>query len=148
MSDTVTYEQGHLVVAGIRVLENRHHHPPTEEDLAQLLDMSREWVGVLVRALADAGAVRLVESAFTLRVELRDHLALEKLTRESEAKTIDRELQEFHQKRKKDEEALGKMFGGDFLKKQEAEMDDMADRLKSFKPKQAKPNPLFKDPEE
>ena len=147
MSDVATYEQGHLVVAGIRVLENRHNHPPTEEDLAELLGMSREWVGVLIRSLADTGVVHLVESAFTLRVEVRNHLALEELTKEKDVKPINQELEEFNQKRKKDEEALSDMFGGGFLKKQEDEMNEMADKLKSFKQKKSKPNPLF-DPDE
>jgi len=136
------------VVAGIRVLMNRDHHPPTEEDLAELVGMSREWVGVLVRALADKGVVQLVESAFSLRVEVRDHLALETLTKEKDAKKIDEELQEFSEKRKKEEEALGDIFGGGFLKKQQDEMDHLADELKHFKPKKSKPNSLFDDSSE
>ena len=141
------YREGHLVVAGVRVLSHQHSgKPPTVEDLSQLLGISFEWCGVLVAALERAGVVRSLTGPFETRVEILDHTALEDLPREETVSTVDDELREFSAKKEEEEEKLRSLFtSGDALKKQKDKMGKMAEDLKRFKPKPPKSSPLFKD---
>ena len=142
------YEEGHLVVAAIRVLSHQHSgKPPTVEEISKLLQISYEWCGVLVAALDRAGAVLCLTGPFETRVEVLDHTALEDLPRADSAATVDQELKEFSAKKDEEEEKLRGLFAsGDALKKQETKMGKMAEDLKRFKPKASKASPLFKDP--
>ena len=141
------YREGHLIVAAVRVLEHRDGRPPTIEEIGKSLGTSNEWAGVLVRALEGKGIVRLVRGPFETRVEIKDHLLLESLSREESTARVDEELREFSARKKREEETLRNLFAsGDALRKQEERIDKIAEGLKGFKPREPKPNPLFKDP--
>ncbi len=141
-----SYEEGHLTVAAIRVLSHRHEgRPPSEDEIADLLKISREWVGVLVRALEEAGVVRALTGPFETRVEVLDHRKLEDLPRKDTQAGVDEELREFSARKRKEEEKLQKLFGSDMLKKQDEKMDKLADQLMGFKPKPPKSAPFFKE---
>jgi hypothetical protein len=148
MEAKVGYEDGHLVVAAVRVLSHRGGgRPPTVEEIAELLKLSREWVGVLVAALERAGVVGTVTGPFETRVEVREHQELEGLPRGDSTAGVDEELREFSAKRRQEEEKLRNLFStGQPLKDQEKKMGDLADKLKGYKPKGPKSSPLFKDP--
>jgi len=142
-----TYEEAHLVVAAVRVLEHREHHPPTVEDVASLLGIAREWAGVLVAAMEKAGIVAVVESAFTARVEVRDHLALEQLPRAGEAPSLRDEMAEFAEKQRTEQEKLGKLFQGKASGKPADRPGDLAEELKRFRAKRPRAADFFEDPE-
>jgi DNA-binding Lrp family transcriptional regulator len=142
------YEEGHLVVAAVRVLTHRSAgRPPTVEEIAHLVNLSREWVGVLVAALERADIVRTVTGPFETRVEVGRHENLENLPRQDSTAGVDEELKEFAAKRREEEEKLRNLFSsGQALKDQKKKMGDLADELKRYKPKPPKSSPLFKDP--
>jgi hypothetical protein len=148
MKTEAGYTEGHLVVAAIRVLENRMKRPPTVEEIAELLGFSVEWTGVLVAALRRSEIVTTVESAFTVRVEVRNHLPLEELSREDSATRLDAEMKEFAEKRRAEESQLDSLFSsGEAFRRQEDKLSRMADEFKRFQPKKPpKASPLFKDP--
>ena len=146
MDANADYEEGHLTVAAIRVLSHQHEgRPPTEDEIADLLQISREWVGVLVRALEKAGVVRALTGPFETRVEVLDHRKLENLPHQDDQAGVDEELREFSAKKRKEEEKLQKLFGGDMLKKQDEKMDKLADQLMGFKPKPPKSAPFLEE---
>ncbi len=139
------YNEGHLLVAAVRVLTARNQgRPPTVEEAADLVGVSREWAGVLAASLEREGIVRMLKGPFESRVEIRDHLALEKLPRGETAAGVDEELRRFSAQKKKEEETLRDLFSsGSALKKQEERLDKLADGLVQFKRKRTGPNPLF-----
>ena len=146
MAESVTYEQGHLMAAAIRVLENRLGHPPTEEEIAELIGLSREWVGVLVAELDRLGVLMAVDNAFTRRVEIRNHLGLEDLTLEKDTASLSQEMAEFTKKRQAEEERLGEMFSrGDPQGRQKKRTDEMAKGLGIFGSSKPKKPQLFPD---
>jgi hypothetical protein len=142
-----TYHEGHLIVAAIRVLKHRHGgRPPTVEEVAEQLALSREWIGVVAAALARAGVLDELTGPFETRIDIRDHLALEDLPRADATAGVDEELREFSAKKREEEEGLRKLFAsGDALKKQQSKMGKLADDLKRYKPKGPTATPLFKD---
>jgi len=143
------YEEGHLVVAAIRVLAHRQEgRPPTVEEIALLLKLSREWVGVLVNALEREGAVRALTGPFETRVEIADASRLEDLPRGASSAGVDEELKEFAARKREEEEKLSKLFGGASASKQREKLDRLADQFKGYKPKPPKSAPFMKDPSE
>jgi hypothetical protein len=148
MEARASYEEGHLVVAAVRVLSHRAAgRPPTVEEIAEMLSLSREWAGVLVAALERADVVRTVTGPFETRVEIHRHQNLENLPRKDSTAGVDEEMKEFAARRRQEEEKLKNLFStGKARKDQQKKMGDLADELKRYKPKAPKSSPLFKDP--
>ena len=102
MTAKPAYEDGHLVVGAVRVLTHRAAKPPTPEDVAHLLGIAPDFARNLVRALGEEGILRVVENPFEIRVEIGDYLKLEDLPRESDAPSIQNELDDFMKRKKKE----------------------------------------------
>jgi hypothetical protein len=147
MDVKVSYREGHLVVAAIRVGSHRQNgRPPTEDEVAEVCGLSREWVGVLVSQLARSGVLRLLTGPFETRVEIADHLALEKLPHFESTSGVEDELKEFAAKKREEDEKLKRLFAGDnLLRKEQEKMGKLADDLKFYKPKPPKSAPFMKD---
>ena len=142
------YEEGHLVVAAVRVLTHRQDgRPPTVEEIADLTRLSREWVGVLVGALEREKIVRSLTGPFETRVEVADHSRLENLARGETQPGVDEELKEFAERKRQEDERLRTLFQGGSRKNRE-KMDELADRFKGYKPRPPQNTPLFGPPPE
>jgi len=147
MEVKVSYREGHLVVAAIRVAAHRQSgRPPTEDEIAAVSGLSREWVGVLVSQLGRLGVVQLLTGPFETRVEILDHLALEKLPHTESKSDVEDELKEFAAKKREEDEKLRQIFTGENLRRREEEkLDKLADDFRTFKPKPPKSAPFMKD---
>jgi hypothetical protein len=141
------YEEGHLLVAGVRVLTHRNQgRPPTVEEIAELIGLSREWTGVMVSSLERAKVLHTLTGPFETRVEIADHLALEKLPRQEAAAGVDEELRQFAKKKRREETQLKNLFSsGKAIKDRDKKIDDIADAFKSYKPRGPRSSGLFKD---
>jgi DNA-binding Lrp family transcriptional regulator len=109
------YQEGHLLVAAIRILEHIHGAPPTLDQISEMLKFSPEQTGWIARRLQEAGIIRIVESAFGDRWGIEDHLKLEDLPRTSESSQMDQALKQF-----------------------KADREKIAQKVESFKEQQAK----------
>jgi len=147
MDVQVSYREGHLVVAGIRLASHRQAgRPPTEDDVAQICGLSREWTGVLISQLERLGALRLLTGPFETRVEILDHLALEKLPKGESTAGVEEEIKEFSAKKRAEEEKLKRLFSGDAVfRKEQEKLNKLADEFMSWKPKPPKSAPFMKD---
>ncbi len=94
------YEQGHLVVAAIRVLEHQKGVPPSVEDICGCLSLSSEQGNRICRRLQENGIVEVVEGAYGTKVFVRDHLLIEELPRTGESSKIADEVKKFQESRK------------------------------------------------
>ncbi len=95
------YQEGHLFVAAVRVLEHRNGAPPSLDQIAEMLKFSSEQTGWISRRLQQAGIVKIVESAFGDRWGIEDHLKLEELPRETESSQLDEALKQFKAEKNK-----------------------------------------------
>jgi hypothetical protein len=98
MEFTPSRAQGHLLVAGIRVLQHLHKRPPTPEELADLLGLSREVTLHILRGLDSHGAIRFLKTPFEVRVDVADHGALDALPLDPEGPDMEREIEDFQRK--------------------------------------------------
>jgi hypothetical protein len=129
-----SYEDGHLIVAAVRLLSHRAAKPPTPEDIAELLGLAPDFARNLVIALGDEGVLRVVENPFEIRAEVGDHLKLEDLPKASEVPSIQSELDEFVKRKKKVVEETEKMLSMDEIEKKKKEkMSKLEEEMKKMK---------------
>lgn len=102
--------QGHLIVAAIRVLGHLRNRPPTEEEIAGLLGLSREVTLHILRGLDARGIVRPLKNPFDVRYDLADHQLLEELPPRSEGPDIGKEIEDFHKKTEDRQKAIERMM--------------------------------------
>jgi DNA-binding transcriptional regulator GbsR (MarR family) len=133
--------QAHLVVAAVRVLQHQLGRPPAIEEVAEILRQSKELTGHLVRALEACGIVHTIKSPFDVRVEVRDHLEVEKLPLEETGPGLEDEVEEFHKRFQKKQEALQNLFdSGELDQKKKQKHESLDDELRNFKaPRRSSP---------
>jgi hypothetical protein len=142
MAQKPSHEDGHLVVAAIRVLCHKAAKPPTPEDVANLLDLPADFVRNVVVALGALGVLHVIENPFETRAELGDHILLEDLPRASESPSIKDELDSFVMRKKKEAEDTEKMFTPDEIEKKKKEkIAKLNQEMKRMKKKGYKPFP-------
>ena len=136
MAHKPCYEDGHLIVAAVRVLSHNADKPPTPEGLAELLGLAPDFVRNLVVALGDQGILKVVENPFEIRTEVKNHIKLEELPKEAQGPSIQDELDEFVKKKKKEVEDTKKMFTMDEIeKKKQEKMSKLDEEMKKMKGK-------------
>ena len=126
----VTREDGHLVVAAIRVLAHRDGTPPALDAVAELLGMPPEALRVKLIELQRRGIVAQVESAYALHLEVRDHLALEDLEPEAQTTAIDDALDDFDRRKRDEADRMAHLFdAGEFERRRRDRLRRMGDGL-------------------
>lgn len=142
MQPTITYDEGHAHVAGIRVLTYRLGRPPTIEEIAEVLGSKVEITNHRLRLLEALGIVVRVENPFNVHFSVRDHLALEKLPTESSTAGLADAVQEFQKRQEKKSEEFLKMFEDMNQGKETKEkFSSLEDELKNFQKKKPSKKP-------
>ena len=141
MSHMPPRPQAHLLVAAVRVLAHKTGRPPSVEEVGELLGWSRELVGHLSRALEAQGILQALTSPFDLRLEVADHLAIEKLPVADTGPGLRDEVDAFHEQFKKKQEELQNLFdAGEHEKRKQARLEGLENELRDFKaPKRTNP---------
>ncbi len=125
--------EGHLIVAGVRVLAHSLGRGPTPEELADLLGLAASAVRLQLIALGDLGAVAMVESAFETHAEVRDHTRLDDLP-EEEGPAISDDLKAFDEKKRQETERMSQLFeAGDQETRRQERHQKMDEELQSFR---------------
>ena len=93
------YEDGHLMVAAIRVLGHQQGKPPSLEDVCGTLARSSEQTHKIARRLHDLGIIEVVEGGYGNRLFVRNHQALEDLPAEASEAPMADALKKFQQER-------------------------------------------------
>lgn len=141
----VTREDGHLVVAAIRVLAHREERPPRPEEVAVLLGLAPEVLRARMAILAEAGVLAMIESAFDTHLEIRDHLRLEELEAGAQSRALDEDLADFARRQQEQAAKMSRLFDeGDHERRQAERVRKMEEELRDFR--QRKPrNPFAAD---
>ena len=129
-------EDGHLIVAAVRVLSHNAAKPPTPEDIADLLGLAPEFARNLVVALGEEGILKVVVNPFEIRAEVGDYTKLEDLPTESTAPTIQDELEDFVKRKQEAVEETERMLNLDEIEKKKKEkLSKLEDEMKKMKDK-------------
>ena len=139
-----TRSEAHLIVAAIRVLENRKQRLPMPGEIADLLELSESAVRLQLNQLAELGIAGMVESAFETHVEIKNHLLIEELSSES-GPAIEDDLAAFDKKKEEEALRMANLFdSGDHEKQRQDRLQQMDQDLKDFKGKKPA-NPFGED---
>jgi len=142
MESGPVYELGHLVVAAVRVLAHRTSRPPTADEIGGLIGFSPEFTHQVLRGLEARGIVKTIRSAYDVRVEIVDHIALEELPQEAKGPGMEAEIEAFEKQLREKQERLEGLFGSDELsERKKKQMQDIEDELKDFRRRRAGPLP-------
>ncbi|MFH1845226.1 MAG: hypothetical protein ABIF77_18725 [bacterium] len=137
-----TRQEGHLIVAAIRLLDYRLERSPRPEEVAEFLDKPAAALRVHLVELQDLGIVTLVESAFDTQVKIRDHLLLEELEADAAETNLSADLADFDRRKQAEAERMAQLFqDGDHERLQAERLRKMDDELGEFKRKKP-PNPF------
>ncbi|MGB3213106.1 MAG: hypothetical protein WBB19_20555 [Desulforhopalus sp.] len=95
------YNEAHLFVAAIRILQYQRGGAPPVEDVCTMLDISVESGLAACRKLKKFGILDLLEDPFSIRLSVTHHLEIENLPRErKEEGGLNRDIEEFMAKKK------------------------------------------------
>ena len=94
------YDEAHLFVAAIRILQHKKLCAPSIEDICSLLNISVESGHSLCRKYEKLGIVELFKDPFSLKLTVAKHLEIEKLPKEAQSEnSLARELEQFMAKK-------------------------------------------------
>lgn len=137
MEFTPSRAQGHLIVAAIRVLQHLRNRPPTPEEIADLLKISREVVLHILRGLESRRAVRFLQSPFEVRVDIVDHEVLDALPLDATGPDMGREIEDFHKKTEDRQRKIEKMMReadpGERMREKTSKMEEEFRRFRNRK---------------
>jgi len=124
------YNEAHLFVAAIRLLRHQHNSPPSVEEVSLALRVSDEAGHALCRKLRALGIIETVADPFTVKMAVANHLALENLPRQEEAKdALARELERFQAEKKSGEQKISSLQA-EFARKQQEKLAGIEAMLK------------------
>ncbi|MGD9972911.1 MAG: hypothetical protein AB7S77_07625 [Desulfatirhabdiaceae bacterium] len=123
------YHKAHLLVAAIRILEFRHRHAPTLEQIVGLLSISMEEAGLIMRRLADLEIIEMVCAGSLVRLFIRNFLKIEEIPRGTAPSHIDLELANFKNTRKEFVDKI-ELFQASQSEKKKSLFADLEKKLK------------------
>jgi hypothetical protein len=139
-------KQAHLLVAAVRVLEHQCNRSPSVEEVAQLLQQSREVTGHQVRTLESLQILHTIKSPFDLHVEVQDHRLIEDLPVEENGPGFQDEVEDFHRKFEQKQKELQNLFDtGAHQERQKARFENLDSELSKFRSPR-RPNPFGEEP--
>lgn len=148
MGFTPTYQESHLVVAAIRILEHTTGKSPSADEIADLTALGREKVHILVHELAKREILRVLQTPFDVRVDVIDPKPLEDLPREDTGPAVAEELADFTERsREKNREMERMLRGGEAERRRRERVAKLEENFKNFKPKKGELDSLFGPPE-
>ena len=139
-----TSKEAHLIVAAIRILEDRHQKLPVPSEIADLLQMSESALRLQLNNLADLEIVVLVESAFETHLEIKNHLLIEELSSES-GPEIAEDLAAFDLKKEEEARKMANLFdSGEHETQRQERLQQMDQDLQDFRGRKPR-NPFGED---
>jgi len=101
MNERDLYSSAHLIASAVRILEHRDGHPPSIEEVCDILSFTSEQSYIYLNKLSDLGVIEVVEGNFGTRIFLRDHLKIEEIPKDSKESGLGDAIKEFQDSRKK-----------------------------------------------
>lgn len=136
MSQLPARGDGELVVAAIRILEHLEKHPPTDQEIAALLEWHEDRARVIALQLEDFGALAAIRSPFEVRYKLQDPEKVADLPAQSTVSDdFAKEIEAFDERATAEQERIEKLLGAEQPKPAEPSKSALEDEFGDFKSK-------------
>ena len=119
------YNDAHLVVAAIRLLEHRDKVAPSTDGVCRELSFSLEQGNLMCKKLHDRKVIEIIEGAFGTKLYVRDHLLIEEIPKDRQEETIEDEVKKFQKAQKENLKKIQSLHAEQKKKKKDlfAEID-------------------------
>jgi DNA-binding MarR family transcriptional regulator len=125
------YEEAHVLVAAIRVIEFKKRMTPSLKDLSELLGMNIDRVTRISNDLKVLGIVNMVDGPFeAVNLVIEDHTKIEEISREVKEVKMEDEIRKFQEKSKNAYEDKVKAFKEESKKKEKALFEALQKKFK------------------
>ena len=125
------YEEAHLLVAAIRILELKKNTSPSLKDISELLGVNIDRVTRIANDLKPLDIVRMVDGPFeSVNLVIQDHTKIEELSRTVRESNMEDEIRKFKEKSKNVYEDRVKAFKEENQKKEKALFEALQKKLK------------------
>ena len=132
MSRLTPYEEAQALVAAVRVHEFTKKTSPSFNEVAEILEMTTDWVSRVCIELTEKGIVELVEGPFqTTGIVIADYLAVESLPRKARENRMEEELKKFKETTAGMYEKKAKTIQEEQKKKEKDLFNDIASKFKA-----------------
>jgi hypothetical protein len=117
----ITREEGQLIVSAVVVLAHLNDSLPSEREIADLIGIPSEVVGLKVSALVEADIILRVENAFENHLEVINYTNLDNLQLDQNVASINEDLADFEKRKKEESEKMNQLFESNDHEKRKAE---------------------------
>lgn len=125
------YDEAHIIVGAIRVLEFTKSASPSLKDVSDLLKMNIDRVTRIANDLKPIGIVDMVDGPFeSVNLVVNDHTKIEELSRKVKESNMEDEIRKFQEKSKNVYEDKVKAFKEESKKKEQALFEALQKKLK------------------
>ncbi len=124
------YSNAHLVVAAIRIIEHQKSSEPTVDAICRFLSFSPEQGNFICRQLRTLDILDCIESAYGIRLFIKNHIKLEEIPRGEQDTRLEKELARF-QSHREDIDQKVKTFQSEQAQKQKDLFAELGKKLKS-----------------
>ncbi len=124
------YHNAHLVVAAIRIIEHQKSNAPTVDAICRFLSFSPEQGNFICRQLRKMEILDSIESAYGIRLFIKDHLKLEEISRGEQDSRLEKELALFRDNREGIDKKI-KSFQSEQAQKQKNLFAELDKKLKT-----------------
>ncbi|BCS98870.1 hypothetical protein DSLASN_45020 [Desulfoluna limicola] len=132
MNRLTPYDEAQALVAAVRVHEFTKKASPSFKEVAEILEMTTDWVSRVCAELTGKEILDLVEGPFqTTCIVIVDHLAVESLPRKARENRMEEELKKFKEKTAGVYEQKAKAIQEEQKKKEKDLFNDIASKFKS-----------------
>lgn len=140
--------QGHLIVAAIRVLTHLGRRPPTEEEIAAHLGISREIALHILRGLEAKAIVQTIKNPFDVRYDVGDYERLEDLPVQATGPDLGHEIEDFHRKSEDRQKRIEQMMrDADPERKTREKVSKIEEEFRRFSKKRPPGTPFAREEE-
>lgn len=113
------YDNAHLVVAAVRIIEHQNKAPASIEAVCTLLSFSLEQGNYLCRKLKEMEIIDMVEGAYGIKLFIKNHPKIEEIPRGHIESQIEKELQKFQSSKKQISQKIESIKSEQAKKKQD-----------------------------
>ena len=100
------YKNAHLIVSAVRVLEHQTGTAPSIEKVCRTLSFSLEQGNLIIRKLCELDVLEMMDGAFGTRLFIKNHIALENISRDQQVDRLQQELEKFQSSRREQSQKI------------------------------------------
>jgi DNA-directed RNA polymerase specialized sigma subunit len=125
------YDEAHVIVAAVRVLEFRKSASPSLKEISDILGMNIDRVTRISNDIKAMGIVDMVDGPFeSINLIVTDHQKIEEISREVKEIKMEDEIRKFQEKSKNAYEDKVKAFTMESKKKEKALFEALQKKFK------------------